>query len=168
MALGSKLLPFLAAVSCLSSGAALAQTACGSAIDQLTRQHNLTMEAPQSTAPSQSATEAAPPATLESRGLTATQPPPDSTGAFTPPPAPGSTAAAPPAVGSGSTLAPPQTLTPGAGAAQSDLNAADRGRMEALLKAARDAERRGDNAHCLELLREAQATPGVSGAGAPK
>jgi len=182
MALAPKLLPFIAAISCVSSGAALAQTACSGAIDQLTRQHNLTMEAPQNSAAGQAANQAAPPATMESRGLTATQPPPGSTGAFTPPPPAGSGSSLPPpgaqhlpppgaqqmpAPGA-QQLAPPQTIAPRSGAVHSDLGAADRGRMEALLKAARDADRRGDSQHCLELLRQAQATPGVSGTGRPQ
>jgi len=182
----------LVAGSCLSGGAALAQTACSTAVDQLARQHNLALDAPQIGAAGQSATQAAPPATMESRGLTSTQPPPGSTGAFTPPPSGSSSAISPP-LGSGSSLpppggqrlpppggqrlqppggqqiAPPQTLAPGAGgAAHSNLTAADRGRMEALLKAARDSDRRGDSQHCQELVREAQATPGAASTGAPR
>jgi hypothetical protein len=91
---------------------------------------------------------------MESRGLTENQPVGGSHGAFTPPP-PAAPSASAPIIGSNPPPPPPVAAAPNV--AKSDLNAADRGRMEALLKAARDADRKGDAALCLDRLREAEA-----------
>lgn len=170
MTINLKAIPLLVTVLCSVSGAALAQN-CRAGVHQLAQQYNI--------APESKGAGAEPPATAESRGLTETQRLPQSRGAFSTP-SPGAPGTTSPPISSGSSQPPPSVggmsqppaIAPGTGALSPNpspnLSAADRGRMEALLTAARDADRRGDSAHCIELLREAEAIPSVPGAGKPQ
>jgi hypothetical protein len=151
----------LCAVSLAVAGADLARAqSCGDRISRLAQQYDLAADGART---GTTGAPAAPAAANESRSLTETQGRAQSSGIVTPPDTGAPVATVPP---SGSSL-PPEAAPPPAKNG-STLAAGDRARLEALLDAARAADRRGDNGQCLERLREAEALPGVPGARQPR
>jgi hypothetical protein len=139
-------------------GMAAAQS-CGSEIDRLARQYNLSTEAPRAGTPETPATPANPPAGAGS-GTTTTERLAQSGGVLTPPDTSAPMAIQPPRSNPDRMpTAPKAAPGPGPSADASGLTAADRARMEGLLQGARAAERQGKQEQCLERLREAEAVP---------
>jgi len=122
-------LPFAASL-CAATGSAASAQSCADQITRLEQQYGLAPGSVRAGGTGQAMTDLAPPATIESRGLTETQPAPANlpqNGSSVPNPA------APP---------PPQI--------------AARRRMREMLAEARDAEQRGDTAQCQDSVHAAE------------
>ena len=140
----------------ISSAAA---QSCGSEIDRLARQYNLSPEAPSAGSTEPPASPAAPPSTA---GTNTTEKLAQSGGVLTPPDTGAPMAIQPPRSNPDRMpTAPPVRPSPQAqnDSGSAGLTAADRARMESLLQGARAAERQGKEQQCLDRLREAAAIP---------
>jgi hypothetical protein len=163
--------PFLALALCGGFAAPALAQSCGQAIDRLAQQYSLNTEETHTGSTGAPATPSAPPATAESQGLTSTDRLARSGGVVSPPDVGTPMAIQPPKTNPDNMpTAPPVAPSPPGAAGPTDsggLSAADRTRMESLLTAARQAERQGKQAQCLDRLREAEAVPGVTGSTRP-
>lgn len=145
---------------CAAAGPAAAQS-CGGEIERLTRQYDLSPDAPRTGTTEAPAAPTTPPAA--SPGPTATESRAQSGGVLSPPDTATPTAIRPPR-SSGDRAASPPDATAATRGDGGQLPAAERARMTALLQAAQAAAREGNEQQCLEHLREAQAVPGIPGA----
>lgn len=137
---------------------AVAQS-CGSGIDRLAQQYNLSTEVPRAGTPENPAAPSAPSGGAGS-GTTTTERLAQSGGVLTPPDTNAPMAILPPRSNPDRMPTAPKVMPgPGPGVDTGRLTAADRAQMEGLLQGARAAERRGKQERCLERLREAEAVP---------
>jgi len=144
-----------------AAGPAAAQS-CVNEIDRLTRQYDLSADAPRAGTTEAPAAPSAPPST--SPGPTATESRAQSGGVLSPPDTAAPTAIRPPRSSGDRDASPPDAAAAAARGDGGKLPAAERARMTALLQAAQAAAREGNEQQCLEHLREAETVPGVPAA----
>ena len=153
------IVPLIALALVAGTDTMAAAQSCGSEIDRLARQYNLSTEAPRAGTPETPATPSTPSSGANS-GTTTTERLAQSGGVLTPPDTNAPMAIQPPRRNPDRMPTAPKVAPgPGPDANLGGLTAADRTQMEALLQGARAAERQGKQEQCLERLREAEAVP---------
>jgi hypothetical protein len=151
----------LSAIVLVAAASDAAAQSCGSEIERLAQQYNL------STTPQagSSETNPAPPASSGASGAITTAERAARGGGVTAPPDTGTTAPVqPPAAAPNDASNAADTAPPPAAGRSAPLAAGDRARMEGLVQQALAAERQGKATECLDLLRRAASLPGLPGA----
>jgi hypothetical protein len=153
----------LSALALIAAANASAAQSCGSEVERLAQQYNLSPETPQA-----GSSETAPAPAGSSRdssgAVTTTERAARASGVAAPPDTGATAAVQPPAASPDQ--APPQSDTaPPSGAADAagGLSSGDRMRMQSMLQQAMAAERQGKFTECLDLLRKAASLAGVPG-----